>query len=290
MPFSKNQFIINFFKRDTIINDFFISKYDTYVFDRQKITKINPRAWLKYLQDWINFRFSNYLLSDTMEHFNYWEKLFGKFKGKHLVLPVLAETDIYYPSSCAMNNDKIKILFYGSFIPLHGIDIILDAFYLMEKNNINFEARIVGNGQTYNKMKILYDKLELKNVKMTGEIMQEKDLANLIRECDIILGIFGNSKKAKSVIPNKVYQSTACKKCTVTMNSNVLKEFYRENDLVTCENSANDLSETLISLIENKSRITYVAENGFKRFQNIYLTAEKDFKKFIESVDKSNNK
>jgi len=39
LPFSKNQFFHNFFKRDRIINDFFISNYDTYVFDRKKITK-----------------------------------------------------------------------------------------------------------------------------------------------------------------------------------------------------------------------------------------------------------
>ena len=95
MPFSKNQFFINFLKRDKIINDFFISNYDTYVFDRKKITNKNPRAWWKYFQDWINFKFSKYLLSDTMAHFKYWEELFGKFKGKHLVFPVLADREIY---------------------------------------------------------------------------------------------------------------------------------------------------------------------------------------------------
>lgn len=48
LPFSKNQFFKNFFKRDKLINDFFISNYDTYVFDRKKITNKNPRAWWKY--------------------------------------------------------------------------------------------------------------------------------------------------------------------------------------------------------------------------------------------------
>ena len=52
LPFSKNQFFKNFFKRDKLINDFFISNYDTYVFDRKKITNKNPRAWWKYFQDW----------------------------------------------------------------------------------------------------------------------------------------------------------------------------------------------------------------------------------------------
>ena len=41
LPFSKNQFFKNFFKRDQIINDFFISNFDTYVYDRKKITAKN---------------------------------------------------------------------------------------------------------------------------------------------------------------------------------------------------------------------------------------------------------
>ena len=284
LPFSKNQFFKNFFKRDLIINDFFISNYDTYVYDRKKITNKNPRAWWKYFQDWFNFKFSKYLLSDTMAHFKYWEELFGKFKGKHLVFPVLADREIYYPSKNEIRNEKIKILFYGSFIPLHGIDVILNAFSIMEKDAIEFEARIVGKGQNFNEMETLFDKLNLKNVTMNGELMPENELADLIREYDIILGIFGDSNKAKSVIPNKVYQSTACKKCTVTMNTDVINEFYNSEDLVTCKNSPKELANSLIELLNNKDRIYEVANNGFNRFNKIYNQAQIDLENFIKKI------
>ena len=192
MPFSKNQFFKNFLKRDRIINDFFISNYDTYVFDRKKITNKNPRAWWKYFQDLFNFKYSKYLLSDTMVHFRYWETLFGKFKGEHFVLPVLADKTIYYPSTKLINKDKIKILFYGSFIPLHGIDIILNAFSLMEKNKINFEATIIGNGQMFSKMKELFIKLNLKNLTMNGEFINENKLSELIKNVENIKRIAEN--------------------------------------------------------------------------------------------------
>ncbi|MDY0051276.1 MAG: glycosyltransferase [Aliarcobacter sp.] len=285
LPFSKNQFFHNFFKRDRIINDFFISNYDTYVFDRKKITKKNPRAWWKYFQDWFNFKFSKYLLSDTMAHFKYWEKLFGEFNGKHLVLPVLADKTIYYPSQIKNHTQKCKILFYGSFIPLHGIDVILKAFSIMEKNQKEFEATIIGAGQMYPKMKELFDSLDLKKVCMNGEFINENDLANIIREHDIILGIFGNSKKAKSVIPNKVYQSTACQKCTVTMKTDVISEFYLGKDLVTCENTPEDLAKTLIFLIENKNEIDIVSKNGYERFERIYDESKSKLNNFILEID-----
>lgn len=284
MPFSKNQFFKNFLKKDFIINDFFISNYDTYVYDRKKITNKNPRAWWKYFQDWFNFRYSKYLLSDTMVHFEYWEKLFGKFNGNHFVLPVLADKDIYFPSNKKIEKERIKILFYGSFIPLHGIDVILKAFNIMEKENIEFEATIIGKGQKFSEMKDLYDKLDLKNVTMDGEFIDEKQLSESIRQNDIVLGIFGNSKKAKSVIPNKVYQSTACRKCTVTMKSEVLNEFYKEEDLVTCNNTPESLSKTLIELIKNTDYIEKTANCGYEQFNYIYDETKKSFEEFIKKI------
>ena len=285
LPFSKNQFFKNFFKRDKLINDFFISNYDTYVFDRKKITNKNPRAWWKYFQDWFNFKFSKYLISDTMAHFKYWEILFGKFTGKHLVLPVLADTSIYYPLDKKIENEKIRILFYGSFIPLHGIDVILNAFSLMEKNNISFEANVIGKGQMYSEMKKLHNDLNLKQVSMNGEVINENQLSDMIREHDIILGIFGESEKAKSVIPNKVYQSTACKKCTVTMKSDVLKEFYNEEDLITCNNNPESLANALIDLINDKTKIETISQNAYNQFNKIYLEAQVNFSKYIKEID-----
>jgi glycosyltransferase involved in cell wall biosynthesis len=285
LPFSKNQFFKNFLKRDRLINDFFISNYDTYVYDRKKITNKNPRAWWKYFQDWFNFKFSEYLISDTMAHFKYWETLFGKFTGKHLVLPVLADTSIYYPLDKKIENEKIRILFYGSFIPLHGIDVILNAFSIMEKNNISFEANIIGKGQMYSQMKELYSSLNLTQVSMNGEVINENQLSNMIREHDIVLGIFGESEKAKSVIPNKVYQSTACKKCTVSMKSDVLKEFYNEEDLITCNNNPESLANALIDLINDKIKIETISQNAYNQFNKIYLEAQVNFSKYIKEID-----
>lgn len=286
LPFSKNQFFKHFLKRDRIINDFFISNYDTYVYDRKKITNKNPRAWWKYFQDWFNFRFSKYILSDTNEHFKYWEKLFGKYHGKHFVFPVLADKNIYYPLVNEVKNKKIRILFYGSFIPLHGIDVILEAFSLMEKNGVEFEAKIIGKGQMYSKMKNLFEKLELKQVVMNGEMINEKELAQEIREHDIILGVFGNSVKAKSVVPNKVYQALASKKTIVTMKSKAIDEFFTSNDLITCKNTPEILSNELTKLIKRPELINDISQNGYDKFVSLYDKTKLEFEDFIYHIDK----
>lgn len=285
LPFSKNQFIKNFFKRKKIINDFFISNYDTYVNDRKKISKYNPRAWWKYMQDYINFKFSYFLLSDTKTHFEHWESMFGKFKGRHFVLPVLADKNLYFPAENRYKNDVVKILFYGSFAPLHGIDIILDAFAILENEDLKFKAEIIGNGQTFKQMKIKLENLKIKNLKMDGDVIAEKDLAQKIREHDIILGIFGDSKKARSVVANKVYQGIACAKTVVTMKSAAIDEFFDEEDLIQCENNAESLAKTLKNLIQNTDLIDKYAKQGYKSFVKLYDTTKMEFIDFIKKVD-----
>lgn len=287
LPFSKNQFLRHFFKRNRIINDFFISNYDTYVYDRLKIGKYNPRAWWKYAQDWINFRFSKYLLSDTQAHFEYWQSLFGPFKGRHFVLPVLADTSIYYPQTTPLDYDRKQILFYGSFIPLHGIDVILKAFSLLEQKGIPFHAKIIGNGQTYAKMKALFESLRLQNVEMKGEFIQEEALAEEIRRSDIVLGIFGNSVKAHSVVPNKAYQALACQKALITMNSATLNEFFDENDMLTCNNTPEALAEAIRTLISNDVLLKAYQTNGYRTFQQLKDQTKQRFQTFIKEIDRT---
>lgn len=119
---------------------------------------------------------------------------------------------------------------------------------------------------------------------MNGETIQENELADIIRQSDIVLGIFGDSKKASSVIPNKVYQSTACGKCTVTKKASVLSEFYRPEDLVTCGNTPEDLSATLEYLISDRGKISAVADSGYQQFNTIYQNAQADFAAFLQKV------
>jgi glycosyltransferase involved in cell wall biosynthesis len=284
LPFSKNQFIKHFFKRSRIVNDFFISNYDTYVYDRKKISKSNPRAWWKYFQDWVNFRYSRYLLSDTQAHFDYWETLFGPFRGKHFVLPVFADKTIYYPSEQKPAHDVVQILFYGSFIPLHGIDVILKAFARMEQTGQKFQAKVIGNGQIYPQMKELFDRLELKNVTMNGKVIDEKALSDEIRNSDIVLGVFGSSTKAHSVVPNKVYQGLACKKAVVTMRSNAIDEFFDAEDLLQCDNTPEALASALSTLVENPADVDTYAEHGYRSFLDLYDSKREEFRRFVASI------
>lgn len=286
LPFSKNQFIKYFFRRSRIVNDFFISNYDTYVHDRKKIKSSNPRAWWKWSQDWINFRFSKYLVADTESHLKYWESLFGKYNGKSFVMPVLADNAIYYPDDSDKKSQLFTIVFYGSFIPLHGIDKLLKAFRILEEKNILFKAKVIGNGQTFNQMKHLFDELKLKHVEMNGMLVTEKELADEIRLADVVLGVFGDSQKALSVVPNKVYQALACKKAVLSMQSQAIKEFFTDEEVFMCENDPASIAASLEEFVDNKELVEGLAIKGNAAYKKLYASKSKDFISFVKSVDR----
>ncbi|CAA9569049.1 hypothetical protein AVDCRST_MAG81-1565 [uncultured Synechococcales cyanobacterium] len=96
--------------------------------------------------------------------------------------------------------------------------------------------------------------------KLSSHVFIENDLKfidgflpqYLVENCDLALGIFGNTDKAYNVIPNKLIESLPLGIPTLTMNSSVLREFFEpEIDFWTCEPSPKAISEAIIALISN---------------------------------------
>ncbi len=113
--------------------------------------------------------------------------------------------------------NELRVLFYGKFTPLHGIDTILQAAKLLEdQEEIRFE--VIGSGQLSAEMNALAAKLDLRNVDFIPWVPFER-LPERIAAADIFLGIFGGTTKAARVIPNKVFQGMAMGAAIVTRDS-----------------------------------------------------------------------
>ena len=290
LPFSKKKFLSLWLRGKTVINDFFISDYDTYANDRKKGSRYNLSASYKYILDWINFRLSPYLLSDTQAHFDHWQQLFGQYRGQHLVFPVLADNLIYRPSNASKKeNATAKILFYGYFIPLHGIDIILKALHICEQKGFAFEASFIGKGQTLADMLLLAEQLNLKQVKFNREFIAESELAKEICQSDIVLGIFGDSEKAHSVVPNKVYQALACGSAVITQDSPAIREFFTDQDLCMVERDPELLAEAIENLLNHPDQRRQLANNGNSAYQRLYQTSIAQLNAFITAIDRKAN-
>jgi glycosyltransferase involved in cell wall biosynthesis len=115
----------------------------------------------------------------------------------------------------------LRVLFFGQFIPLHGIETIIGAARLMANESV--EWTIVGRGQESQKIDRLLQEVPLPKVCRVDWVEYEV-LREWIARADLCLGIFGTSEKAASVIPNKVLQVLASNRPVITRDSPAIRE------------------------------------------------------------------
>lgn len=208
-----------------LVWDAFLSIFNTIVEDRKLIGGLNPLAYFIYITEWLSCHVSDLILLDTNAHIKYFCKLYNLSPQKFFRIFVGVENEKFSPNKnfdFTYHSPKtLKILFYGQFIPLHGIEHIISCAQILEKQNIEFT--LIGDGQEKEKIKKMLMIHPLAKLNWISWVPYES-LSKWICEADICLGIFGISEKASLVIPNKVFQVLACGKPLITRESPAIRE------------------------------------------------------------------
>jgi len=198
-----------------LLFDPLISSWDKEVHEKNRVYTQEFSDKLKKKESEL-FNKADIVISDTSLHADLFRKKLGLSKHKNPIVYVGAEESIFKPSSKNVSpNKKFEVLFFGSFISLHGADIIVQAANLMS-DQLDVKWTLLGNGPNLKECQRLADRLP--NVFFEDSI-SSSNLPERINQADILLGIFGNSIKAGNVIPNKVFQSLACGKTVITRTS-----------------------------------------------------------------------
>lgn len=205
--------------RKKVFFDIFASTYETYVLDRKVIEERSIRAKFFFALDWIGMFLCDYVLSDTKAHADFYHNLYKVRKDKFIVVYVGSDNQFFYPRKVKEETD---VLFYGSYQPLQGANVIIKSASLLPKAKF----KMIGEGQTREQSEKLAKKLKLKNVEFVDWLSFEK-LAQEIAKSKITLGIFGSSPKASLVIPNKVYDYLATRKLVITANTKASRELLK---------------------------------------------------------------
>jgi glycosyltransferase involved in cell wall biosynthesis len=155
--------------------------------------------------------------------------------------------------------DDFTALFVGKLIPLHGVEIILDAAVRLP--HIRF--RIVGSGQL--------DML-LKDPPANVEHIAWIDYNLLPSEyarAGCALGVFGASAKARRVIPNKAFQALAVGTPLVTAETEGVAELLenRQNALLTPNPTGESLADAIQTLHDDAALAEQIGRAGRETFE-----------------------
>lgn len=235
--------------RMKLIFDLFISASDTLVSDRKKYSWLNPFAWFLYLVDFIDCHLADEILIDTKAHKTFIAKRFFVNPKRIRVIYLGTRDDLFFPKQLgnSVTRQRANILFYGTYIPLQGIEHIIDAAEILEHTHPKIHFTLIGKGQTYTEMRKRAEGLT--NITFKDRVPYE-ELPDHIRKADVCLGIFGTSGKAQRVIPHKVYDAVACGVPVITADSPAMREKFTDGqDVVLCRaGDPHDLAENIVSV------------------------------------------
>lgn len=220
------QLVIPLFRRKLrkkpLVIDFFISMYDTLCFDRKKFRPGSiPGRILRYI-DKKTLAAADMAICDTKAHGRYFCGEFGCPDDKMKVLYLEADTSIYYPRETPEHKD-FTVLYFGSVLPLQGVDVILKAIDLLkDEEGLRF---------------IFVGPLGKDNVPAGENIteyiswLSQDELAEKIASADLCLaGHFSSSiMKAKRTIPGKAYIYHAMGKPMILGDGPANHELFRED-------------------------------------------------------------
>lgn len=251
-----------------IIFDAFLSSYDTMCFDRKKFKPMSMPGQFFYYLDRVSCDLADRVILDTNQHIDYFVETFGLDKNKFQRVFVGADDYIFHPITLNKDPDKFKIFYYGTYLPLHGINHIVKAAKMLESYE-DIEFKLVGKGLQSSEITELSKKLKNRNITFVDWIPYY-NLPMEISKSDICLGgHFSDNDKAKRTIAGKTFQFISMKKPVILGDNNANKELFENNKNALLVEPANPraLADAILELRDNDNLRKYIAEGGYTTYR-----------------------
>jgi len=154
-----------------------------------------------------------------------------------------------------------QVLFFGSFLPLHGTEVVVEAARLVAASDPSIRFRFIGEGRTFPQVRAAA--AYLANVEFSGRLPL-RELPRAVAAADLCLGIFGRTEKARRVVPHKIYQAMGMGRAVVTARTPAVEEFFvhGENIILCDEPYAESLARAVLDLARGAALRDRIARSG----------------------------
>ena len=256
--------LLSLLKGKTLIIDAFFSLYDTIVNDRGIVKQggLIAKALYRY-EKWLINKVDIVLL-DTPVHSKRVRHDMAIKTARIAHVPVGIDESVWYPTAGNQTNAKFHVVFWSTFIPLHGVEVIAQAAKLIEADDNSIQFTVIGTGQLAPVFKKLLHNLKPSNLQWINQFIPMAAIRKHVETSDCCLGIFGKSAKADSVIPYKVHQTLASAKPLITAATTASRHYLKngENALLIPPGDPRALAESIVLLKKDPALTNRIAGNG----------------------------
>jgi glycosyltransferase involved in cell wall biosynthesis len=253
-------------RNSPVIFDAFVSNFDTLIFDRNVASETSLLARMAYHLDKFCCHCSDIVLLDTHAQASYFENTFHIPSKKIKVLPVGAVDALFFPRVSEREDEVTRVLYYCTYLPLHGALIVIKAAEQLINTPIKFT--LIGTGPEYPKVEAYVKQRGLTNVQLLPDMPLQR-IADEVAKSSICLGgHFGDSKKAKRTIPGKIYQLLAAGKPVIATDTEANRELlsHMANAYLCTPANSQSLAQAITILSENEALRKKIGESGRKTY------------------------
>ncbi|MDX1664292.1 MAG: glycosyltransferase family 4 protein [Candidatus Promineifilaceae bacterium] len=163
------------------------------------------------------------LIADTAEYVRYYCDKYSLEPARFALVPLGVDDRIYQPRpELAPPEEEFRVLYYGTFIPLHGVETMIEAAALL-REHAHIQFHFYGDGQERGRIENMAQTLRLDNTHFHGWIEKEK-LPDVIARAHLVLGVFGTTKQSRCTVQNKIWEGMMMRRPVVTGDSETIRE------------------------------------------------------------------
>ncbi len=262
--------LLTWFHRKPLVLDLFMSIY-LIALERRTNQRSQLSLWLLRWLEAFACRLPNRLICDTEAYVQWHGETHGLKPQKFVLVPTGADDRIFQPLAQVIPEDELfHVLYYGSYIPNHGVETMLEAARLLQAHpQIYFE--FIGQGPSRLAAEQYAKQHHLTNVKFINWLDQTS-LCRKMAQADIILGAFGITPQSIMTIQNKIYEGLAMRKTVLTGDAPTIRAELKPNETIYLVERANPqtLAQGILTLQADPALRHRLAQQGYQQFQQAY--------------------
>jgi glycosyltransferase involved in cell wall biosynthesis len=169
----------------------------------------------------------------------------------------------FYPLVKKIEDEHFRVIYYGTYIPNHGVVYIVQAAKLLE-DHCDIQFKMIGSGPDEKEARQLASQLNIKNIHFISWLEREA-LAKHIADADLVLGAFGTTKQLELTNNNKIYEGFAMQKPVISGASPAMPEILQHGvHLYLCERgNPQSLADGILTL-KNEPQLRQILVNNGK--------------------------
>ena len=266
-------FIARIFQKQIMV-DFYISMFDTLVNDRGMVNSQSATGKILFFKDRFLLQSATKVFFLNQAESDYYTSIVNITlpAEKICIIPLCIDPKNTISSKFSLGTkNRMTICWWGTYIPLHGLDKIIEAIGLLKDEPI--ELILIGdsdiNAEPFRhliRQLGLEDKIEIRNDLRFSDGTLGPFLEN---NCDLALGNFGDSVKAKTVLVNKVVDALAMGLACLTFKTKGAAEFLEDGkDIFFSEATPVAIANKIKTIFNNKKSIDTVGIGALQTYHH----------------------